>query len=207
MKRLLCVGDGPRDERPLPALLENLFGEPLDCVYEDWHELRRRPRRTGRLGEGRGFDRKVQRALLEVRRLGFDGLVAVLDRDTAPAGDRLAQARLGLQRDREELDRVLVPAALGEAAPHFEAWLLDDGEAVKLTLKIDAGEAVPHVDRCRSPKLELEGLIAARGLERDPAKETIARGVAEHRCRRAGETGFAAFAAELRTEFPAASEP
>ena len=201
MKRLLCVGDGPRDERPLPALLQNLFGEPLDCVYEDWHDLRRRPRKRGRLGEGRGFGRKVQRALLEVRRLGFDGLVAVLDRDTAPAGDRLAQARAGLERDRAELDRPAVPAALGEAAPHFEAWLLDDGEAVKLTLAIPAEQAVPKADACHSPKLELERMIAERGLERDPAKAAVASALEITRCRCGEATGFAAFVAELRAEF------
>ena len=139
---------------------------------------------------------------MKVRRLGFDGLVAVLDRDTAPAGDRLAQARIGLERDRAESDREVMPTALGEAAPHFEAWLLDDGEAVKLVLKIDPGEAVPRVDRCHSPKLTLERLIADRGLGRDPTKEAVARGVAEVRCRRSGETGFAAFVAELRAEFP-----
>ena len=201
MKRLLCVGDGPRDERPLPALLENLLGGPLDCTYEDWHDLRRRPRRRGRLGEGSGFGRKVERALLRVRRDGFDGLVAVLDRDTAPAGDRLAQARRGLDHDRSKPERVPVPTALGEAAPHFEAWLLDDGEAVKLVLNVEAGEAVPHPGNCANPKETLERLIADRGLDRDPTKTAVARQLRPDCCRRASTTGFQAFLAELAAEF------
>ena len=201
MKRLLCVGDGPRDERPLPALLENLFGEPLACEYEDWRQQRRHARRRGGIGPGRGFHRKVAEALLKVRRLGFDGLIAVLDRDTAPDRQRLTQARRGLEEDREKPGRTVVPAALGEAAPHFEAWLLDDGEAVKVVLNIPAGDAVPRPDACHSPKMELERLIAVRGLERDPAKEAVARGLRPQRCRRGKKTGFEAFVTELRGEF------
>ena len=200
MRRLLCVGDGPRDERPLPALLENLLGEELDCTYEDWRQQRRHGRRQG-IGPGRGFHRKVAEALLKVRRLGFDGLVAVLDQDTAPRGDRLRQAQRGLDEDRARTDRPVVPAALGEAAPHFEAWLLDDGEAVKLTLEIAASEPIQGVRHCRSPKLELERLIAERDLERDPTKAAVARVIDFRRCRHAKEIGLATFVEQLSTEF------
>lgn len=200
MMRLLCVGDGPRDERPLPALLENLLGQELDCTYEDWRQQRRHGRRQG-IGPGRGFHRKVAEALLKVRRLGFDGLVAVLDRDTAPGGDRLRQARRGLAEDRARPERVVVPVALGEAAPHFEAWLLDDGNAVKLCLNIAATETIPRVDKCRSPKLEFERLIADQGLDRDPLKTKVAWSLQVVRCRREKQTGFAAFRLELEQEY------
>ena len=199
MTRLLCVGDGPRDEKPLPALLKNLLGRSLRCDYEDWRAQRRNVR--GPIGPGRGFGKKVAEALLKARRGGYDGLVCVLDQDTAPKGARLAQARRGREKDRSDLSRVPLPAALGEARPHFEAWLLDDGEAVKAVLRIDPTEAVVAVEKCGSPKLELERLIADRGLERDPTKAEVAAAVTADRCRAAKGTGFAEFVAELQTEF------
>ena len=142
----------------------------------------------------------MERALLEVRRLGFDGLVAVLDRDTAPAGDRLDQAKAGVERDRSDLHRVPVPTALGEANPHFEAWLSDDGDAVRSVLKISAEEAVPGVAD-GSPKVTLERLVADRGMDRDETKAAVAAAVDVVRCRSAGDTGLAEFVAELRREF------
>ena len=199
MRRLLCVGDGERDRTVLPALVESLLGEQIETFYEDWRQ-QRSPR------GGRGFDAKVMAALDTVVRFGLDGLVAVLDRDTAPPFDRLRDARAGRARHRRRFPSAPSPAALGEAAPHFESWLLDDEQAVKVVLAIAPGVRIPLPHRCRSPKVELERLIADAGRpDRDDAKAEIAAGIDPARCRRGKRTGFADFLTDLHAEFPPAA--
>ena len=101
---------------------------------------------------------------------------------------------------------------IGEAIPHFEAWLLDDERAVKLVLDVPAADQIPRPDRCESPKVELEGLIEAAAREgrdgtggewsdRDEAKAAIARRISPARCRRRKHTGFADFLTDLSEEF------
>ena len=130
------------------------------------------------------------------------GLVAVVDRDKSEARSRLRE--LQNERDDHRSKFPPFPTALGEAAPHGEAWLLADENAVREALSLKSELAIPSVSKTKDPKGVLDGLIqqsARRGEPVTPILTEIARLVDERRCVHRDETGFAAFAEDVRHEF------
>ncbi|MEZ4241328.1 MAG: hypothetical protein R3F59_35260 [Myxococcota bacterium] len=182
--KLSYVGDGPRDEAMLPPLVRNVVGDQ-EPRFEAWHDIR--------LNRGRGYARKLAYAAARARDVGDDGVVAVLDTD----GDPSRAATLADERERQRRTDAL-PIAVGAAHPHGEAWLVDDLEPLRQILDLPATAPAP---RGLHPKDELNALIDASPLERMEAIAQLAGAVSVERCRRARDTGLAAFLTAVRVEF------
>ena len=191
--RLRIIGDGDRDESVLPALIRGIVSHPVSHEFKVWARLH---------GAGKGYAAKLDFSTRVARDLDFDGVAAVVD------GDRQGKPRLAeLRRGRSEARAAMpsFPTAIGCAEPHLEAWLLDDPVAVKEGLNLPSSTMLQSPSKCENPKLELERRhheSANRHLTIRAAMERIAAGVVETRCGQRDSTGFAAFAKELRSEFP-----
>lgn len=194
---LLFVGDGPRDARTTPALVERILGRSVGRGgAKHWLDIQVR---------GTGYDRKLVFAMRSAIDDGLDGVVATLDRDRAPTGSRLAGLKEGRARERTDpmSPAAFLPTAVGEAAPHAEAWLLDDVVAVREGLSLDGNVEVPNVRRERSPKETLDALHRASPRSPDSpldVLEAVARAVVPDRCVHAKDTGFEAFAVDVKAE-------
>ena len=129
MIRLLFVGDGERDAAMNPPLVEVLTGAEVEATTRPWARL-----------NVRGYDRKLRFAIRQARDEGLQGVVATIDRDKSSGHDRLRELKAGRTRDRETAPPL--PAALGAANPHAEAWLLDDPVAVRTVLGLDNDAAI-----------------------------------------------------------------
>ena len=149
MIRVLVVGDGPRDEAMVPAIVATVLGRPVEAQFEPWARLHDR--------SGKGYGRKLRYAIA-VARDRRRALVATLDVDASPRRERMAELQQARDDARSRPDPV--PTALGAANPHGEAWLLDDAVAVRSVLGLAADVPVPSVLRVRSPKGALEALMA-----------------------------------------------
>lgn len=131
-------------------------------------------------------------------------MVATVDQDRAPARERLGELVKGRAEARERPDLVAFPAAVGEARPHGEAWLLDDPVAVRDGLYLPGQVQVPAVSKVKDPKSALADLDAL--VDHPPGEAPIdrlariARALDPTRCRHAKDTGFADFVADLRSE-------
>ena len=194
MIHLLFVGDGRRDDVSVPRLVETILGAE---VREDTRTWGRFHRDTA----GRGYRRKLLYAFRQARDVRAEGLVATLDADKAPRGERLNKLRDG--RDAERKRSGALPAALGEAVPHGEAWLLDDATAVREGLGLAGDVRFPSVVQTENPKRTLEGLLKESPRAGERPVEVwgdIARHVQPSRCRHSKKTGFENFVAEVRTE-------
>jgi hypothetical protein len=191
MIRLLFVGDGERDAAMNPVLVRILTGAEVDPTTRAWARLH---------GHG-GYERKVRFAIRQARDTGLEGVVATVDQDRSPERERLRELEAGRARDRETAPPL--PTALGCARPHAEAWLLDDAHAVRTVLNlVDAG-AVPNVRTVDDPKRTLNRLHAECPRAEVPIREILAELAARivpERCPHRKDTGFAAFAAEVRRE-------
>ena len=189
---LLVVGDGELDARTLPSLIRMILGRELRATTRNWRELH--------LLGGNGYAKKLQYLAKECNHAGLDGVVAVVDRDKDAKSRRIQDLRRGRE---ESLSRP--PIAIGQADPHGEAWLLDDPVAVARTLRLDSSTPVPSVSKSKSPKDELNALhaISPRATERrGEVLGEIAAAVQLKRCTHAKSSGLAAFADDLRAEFP-----
>jgi hypothetical protein len=156
---------------------------------------------TRKLG---GFGRKLLFVLGQARDARADGLVATVDEDK---GGRDCLGQLRRARTTDRLRTSEFPAALGQARPHAEAWLLDDPLAVREALGLPAEAGVPSVRDSRYPKHALHEL-----WEHSPRKQAdpgdremeilpeIARRVAPSRCAHRRQTGFQAFVRDVRRE-------
>ena len=83
-----------------------------------------------------------------------------------------------------------------------EAWLLDDCVAVREALGLPESVNIPAVGRTVDPKATLDDLISGSSIDSDyvSALRDIARAVDVSRCKRAKNTGLAAFAEEVKSE-------
>jgi len=192
--QLLFVADGPRDEVVLPHLVQKVVQQAMQAKFRSWTSIR--------LNRGSGYQRKLRYATRLARESGLDGVVAVVDRDRANKGERLAKLREGRELDRAKLAAKQLPVVIGEANPHTEAWLLDDANAVRETLNLDQTVAVPSVRKCKDPKEELHQLITPRAsgeTELDVLSQ-IAGALDPQRCQHAKETGLEGFLKDVRAE-------
>lgn len=187
---LLFVGDGPRDESTVPLIVGNLLGVAVRPKFSPW----------ARLHGGRGYEAKLRFALRVARDSGARGLVATVDADRSGM-DRLSALRAGRETDRAKHPRL--PAALGCAHPHHEAWLLDDELAIREALAVPSSETIPSVHRSKSPKNDLDALMELwkPGVPRRNLLGEVATKVNLKRCSHSRETGFADFVDDIRQEF------
>lgn len=191
MIRLLFVGDGPSDAAVNPRLVENMLGVPIAATPDSWARLH---------DSRRGYDRRLLFAVRRARDLGLQGVVATIDKDKSPGRERLRALEAGRVRDRETA--APLPAALGCADPHAEAWLLDDPVAVSRVFQV-AANAVPNVRKVRSPKDEIAHLHAGSSRAEETLRAIlveIAQALDPRHCQHKRETGFAAFEKEVRQE-------
>jgi len=192
MISLFLVGDGIRDEVTVPPLLEHLSGRDVKTETREWGNVRVRG----------GYPGKLKFVVREAIKAGASGVVAVVDRDKETSGDRLKKLKQGRTDDRQKL--LDFPTALGEAAPHGEAWLLDDPVAVQTALRLPTDVMIVNVRKTKDPKGEIEALRQASPRRDEGTLDLlrdIARVVDSSRCRHANETGFDDFAKEIRSEF------
>ncbi len=192
MIRLLFVGDGERDAATNPHIVERLISTRVEPRTIPWPRLHQ---------AGRGYDRKLLFALRQARQEGLQGVVATIDQDKSPGRERLRSMELGRDKDRESA--ASLPAALGCADPHAEAWLLDDPVAVRDALRLDGQTPIPTVRKVKSPKDQLAALHAQSPRSGDPIRDIlvdIAQALDPTRCQHTQETGFAQFAKEVAHE-------
>lgn len=196
MTRLLFVGDGARDEAILPPLVSTILNACLTPEFDAWARLN---------SAGRGYDRKLRYQILRARDRDCVGVVAVVDQDKDRQGRRLRSLRQS--RDEFKMQHRYVPTAVGEAIPHGEAWLIDDPKAVRSGMGLATDTEVPawrERDDCKSL---LETLHAGCPRRNDSARQIWANIAAEidpARFLHPGETGFEAFAADVRAELAGA---
>jgi len=191
MIRLLFVGDGERDAAMNPPLVEVLTGSEVEATTRAW----------ARLNVGKGYERKLRFAIRQARDEGLEGVVATVDQDKSSGQERLRELKAGRTTDREIAPPL--PAALGCANPHAEAWLLDDVVAVRAVLKLDTDTVIPSLRKTKSPKDTLTGLITQSRRADVSVRQVlaeIAQGLDPARCAHKDETGFAAFAQDVDEE-------
>lgn len=200
MIRLRIVGDGERDAATVPMLVEGILGGDFARETSPWPRLHRREKKVkGYKLSGHG--QKLIYALTQARQRRFDGVVATVDADGPKRGEKLSQLKLARDADRSRA--APLPTALGEAVPHNEAWLLDDEKAVRTALGLPPDTPVPTVRPAAYQKTELEALHRSSPRCNEPPLEVwaqIAAHVHEERCNHRKDTGFEAFAAEVRSE-------
>ena len=142
MIRILFVGDGPADEVTTPPLVRTILErEDVRAEARAWARLH---------AAGRGYDRKLLFALRAARAGGLSGVVATIDQDRSAGRERLRSLEAARVRDRQT-DPPL-PAALGCADPHAEAWLLDDPVAVRSVLRLPGDARVPKSGTSTAPR-------------------------------------------------------
>lgn len=188
MIHLLIVGDGERDARTVPRLIERILEEEIRNDWLPWARLHRG-----------NYRRKVLFATRQARDAKADGLVAIVDADKTKNHERLKEMKKAREDDRQSLPPF--PTALGEAIPHGESWLIDDPVAVRQALKLTI--EVPNYRDCNYPKDDLQKLIQASiraGEELLDLLEDIARQVDGSRCVHDKESGFHGFREEVVAE-------
>ena len=194
MIRVHFVGDGPRDGATVPYLVENILRVEIEPKAQNWRDIH--------LQLGKGYARKLRFSVLRAIDDRAAGLVAVVDRDKSKARSRLRE--LQEERDDHRKSRPSFPTALGEAAPHGEAWLLADHNAIREALRLANEVEIPSVHRTRDPKSVVESLIQQsgyRGEKITTALTDIARLVNHQRCVHGDETGFAYLVEDVCREF------
>ncbi len=199
MIRIQFLGEGSRDEAAAPPLVENLLGLEIIATFTAWSSpsiQRFHQKGLSKLG------RKLMFALARASADGLQGVVAIID-DDQHDGERLDALKAG--REAHRRNNAPMPAALGCAIPHFEAWLIDDPAAVREMLKLPGNHPVPPPVGMSSPKEALHALYnksprASDILERDVLPE-IARRLHLNRCNQRIQTGLQRFADDLRSEF------
>jgi len=190
---LLFVADGERDHQTVPKIVEGILSAEIRSSFRAWKQIR--------LNRGRGYQKKLAFAFLVARDQNLDGVVATLDSDHATPGERLGILRSARQKDRQDPTKNPLPAALGEAVPHLEAWLLDDPTAVKEVLRFQPDRAIPHVSQ-GDPKEVLNHLIqeSERSETLLQILSEIAASLELNRCNRASVTGLQSFVEDVRRE-------
>jgi len=191
--KLLFVGDGARDEAAVPQLVAGILDTEVGGDFEPWARLHRR-------GAGRGLGRKLLFSIRQALDRGSVGVVATVDADQFDASGKLPELKAAREQDRAKGHQL--PAALGEAIPHLEAWLIDDPVAVRTAFGIPSSTEIMSPTKLKSPKDELNRLHGECGVAR-PVVEVLAAiacGVKSERCIHGEHTGFRQFAAEVASE-------
>lgn len=193
---LLMTADGPRDEVTVPYLVAGLLGEEVRAEFTSWKDIRVR---GGAKGIG-ALGRKLLFLMRRAKDRGFAGLVATVDRDKDAASHKLSDLRQAREYDRA--NSKLTPAALGEAIPHVEAWLLDDPVAVRAALGFAPDAEIKSPTKIRSPKDELHALCGKckTGQSAIELLTQLAKQLAIAHCIHAQQTGFQQFATEVERE-------
>lgn len=200
MIRVHIVGDGPRDGATVPPLASGILGTEVAGTFFPWNSPPEDRGRKLRMNKTGGYSRKVEFAISRAIRDRVVGLIAVVDRDVEPAGDRLNKLHSGREAHRQA--NAPIPTAIGEAVPHGEAWLLNDRVAVRESLYLHDRDLDSLDDS--DPKTTLGDLMkrSSRGEhELLSVLHDIASRVERSRCPNADRTGFASFADEVRYEF------
>jgi len=200
MRKLRIVGDGQRDAATIPALLRGLLKAEFASRTTPWPRLHRGEKKAHSF-HLKGYGLKLWYVLREARTDGHDGVVATVDADKDRAREKLTQLKQAREADRVRW--APLPTALGEARPHNEAWLLDDPVGVREGLALAKDHLIPNVREVSSPKDELAGLQQASPRSDERPLDVwagIAACVDERRCNHKTETGFEAFAREVRAE-------
>lgn len=196
---ILVVGDGPRDAVALPDVVLNLLGLDVPTVYSNWHHV------SYLKGRGSAYTRKLKYLTRRALDRGCGGLAVVVDADKSPRREKLRELHRG--RDEDRSSNPAFPTALGEAIPHFDAWLLDDPVAVRKGLNFGGDVEVPNAVKVDSPKKVLSKLIRACPLDDTDDSEIlgeVARCLCRKRCVHAKKTGFENFCNEVDVELKAA---
>jgi hypothetical protein len=179
----------------VPLLVTGLLGVEVEAVAEQWKSARLH-------AAGRGYSRKLLFLLIAARTDGLQGVVATVDQDRSDPRERLQELQDARIRDRDR--RAPLPAALGCARPHAEAWLLDDPVAVRAALELPHDVPLPRVDATRNPKAILDQLCSSSRLGGSSNLRLLLAEIAGRvdisRCQHARQTGFAEFAADVRAE-------
>lgn len=84
-KRVLLFADGERDFKTFPPILEKVAGFPLEVIGRPWKSIRM----------GKGYQRKSLFGHVAAKIEGFDGAVAIVDRDKDHNCDRLRDLGFG----------------------------------------------------------------------------------------------------------------
>lgn len=200
MRHLRIVGDGERDAAVLPALVKRILNADFTHEATSWPRLHHGAKKL-RGYSLKGYGLRLLYVLHSARMARADAVVACVDADKERRRQRLKQMKTARDADRSQ--NPPFPAALGEAKPHSEAWLLDDAAAVREVLRLPSDAEVPNVQRRSSPKAALEDLH-----ERSERKDErplsvwpeIAARVDTSRCTHKKRTGFEAFVREVESE-------
>jgi hypothetical protein len=152
----------------LPHLVARILSTDADGMVLLTHVFKRWARQNRERGQGE-YAGKIGFAIREAIDDGAEGIVAVVDRDTARPRARLTELQKGREGARFRGHRL--PAALGEAAPHMEAWLLADGDAVKKILHLNPKRALGRAGR--SPKGRLDHLWRSSPRSSDERRDSI----------------------------------
>jgi hypothetical protein len=193
---LVFAADGPRDEAVLPLLVCKILGTEIKSSFEPWKGVRLQ---RGAKGLG-GYGQKLLFLVRDARDRGAAGVVATVDADRDKKRNKLKD--LIAARERDRVMGNTTPAALGEAIPHLEAWLLDDDVAVRTALKLAADVRIEVPTKVKSPKDELNFLCGSCGLDKTILEflAEIAAGLSVDRCSRANQTGFHEFSEDVEAE-------
>ena len=192
---LYLVCDGSRDHAAVCRLLERVLGRPITPDCQTWLRLHSR-------GSGRGYGRKLKYSVRQAISRGQARVVATMDQDNSERREKLRE----LQAAREEDRRTgkILPTALGEAAPHFEAWLLDDAVAVREGLGLRGDAAVPSLKRIKQPKAELDAIFRREVTDWHGREAELMAAIADKlevsRCLHAKQTGLEAFVDDVVNE-------
>jgi hypothetical protein len=128
-------------------------------------------------------------------------MVATVDSDRSAPRKRLDEIRLGRSEDRQDPRASPMPAALGEAVPHLEAWLLDDPVAVRNVLRFSNEKDIPNVQAVL-PKDTLNNLIVESERDEHPTQvlAEIANELDRGRCNHSCDNGLDDFVRDVRAE-------
>jgi hypothetical protein len=173
----------------MEPLLSLLRGSPVSVKFQPWKALR--------VG---GYDKKMKFAVRVAFDERLDGVVAWADDDGANE-DRLKKLRGGRNETTQTLN---VPAAVGVAVPHAEAWILDDPAAVRQVLGMEQEEPVPSVKVSQYPKTTLNVLCAQHcpGVRVMELLPRFCQALQPSRMVHSTHTGFEAFQKDFEDRFP-----
>jgi hypothetical protein len=174
-------------------LVKRILNTGVEVVFREWKKIP--------LTRGGGYKRRLQFVLLQARDQEFDGVVATVDSDRDKPKRRLGTLQSAREQDRQSIRVSPIPAALGEAVPHLEAWLLDDPKAIRTVLKIAGNKEIANVFQS-SPKSTLNDLIGEsnRTEELLTILTEIATAIDVSRCSHACDTGLEAFVQDIQSE-------